>query len=285
MPGLAFRQAPGQTAAMHQSADSSFAGSIPQIYERYMVPLIFEPYAIDLCRRVVALRPGKVLETAAGTGVLTRALARELPRDVAILATDLNQPMLDHAASVGTARPVDWRQADAMQLPLPDGSVDVVACQFGVMFFPDKPAAFAETKRVLRPGGCFVFNSWDRIEESEMIDVITQALAALFPQDPPRFMQRGPHGYADKSRIAEDLRRAGFAFWEIATVARPSQAPSPREPATGYGPGTPWRAEIEAQGPDALAQATEAATQALARRFGSGAIEGRIQAHVVIARA
>jgi ubiquinone/menaquinone biosynthesis C-methylase UbiE len=270
---------------MTPPADTVFAGSIPEIYDRYMVPLIFEPYAVDLCRRVVALRPGKVLETAAGTGVLTRHLARELPREVAILATDLNQPMLDHAAGIGTARAVDWRRADAMQLPLSDGSADVVACQFGVMFFPDKAAAFAETRRVLRPGGCFVFNAWDRIEESEMIHTITQALDALFPQDPPRFMQRGPHGYADKSRIAEDLRRAGFASWEIDTVSRRSQAPSPREPAIAYCQGTPLRTEIEAQGQYALAQATDAATQALARRFGSGAIEGRIQAHVVVARA
>jgi ubiquinone/menaquinone biosynthesis C-methylase UbiE len=269
---------------MPPSADTLFAGSIPQIYDQFMVPLIFEPYAADLCRRVVDLRPGKVLETAAGTGVLTRHLARELPRDVAILATDLNQPMLDHAASVGTARPVDWRQADAMQLPLPDGSVDVVACQFGVMFFPDKPAGFAEARRVLRPGGRFVFNAWDRIEENELIDEVMQALAALFPQDPPRFMQRGPHGYGDKAVIAEHLRRAGFASWDIVTVVKRSQAASPREAAIAYCQGTPLRAEIEGKGPDALAQATEAATQALARRFGSGAIDGRIQAHVVVAR-
>jgi ubiquinone/menaquinone biosynthesis C-methylase UbiE len=270
---------------MNRSADTTFAGSIPEIYDRYMVPLIFEPYAADLCRRVVELRPGKVLETAAGTGVVTRHLARELPREVAIVATDLNQPMLDYAASMGTARPVDWRQADAMQLPLPDGSVDVVVCQFGVMFFPDKPAAFAEAKRVLRPGGRFVFNAWDRIEENEMIAAVMEALAALFPQDPPRFMQRGPHGYADKALIAEDLRRAGFASREIVTIPKSSQAPSPREAALAYCQGTPLRTEIEAKGPDALAQATEAAAQALARRFGSGAIEGRIQAHVVVARA
>jgi ubiquinone/menaquinone biosynthesis C-methylase UbiE len=270
---------------MNRPADTVFAGSIPEIYDQYMVPLIFEPYAVDLCRRVVGLRPGKVLETAAGTGVLTRHLARELPRDVAILASDLNQPMVDHAAAIGTARPVDWRQADAMQLPLPDGSVDVVACQFGVMFFPDKQAGFAEAKRVLRPGGCFVFNAWDRIEESEMIDVIVQALATLFPQDPPQFMQRGPHGYHDKPRIAEDLRRAGFASWTIETLAMRSHAPSPRHPAIGYCQGTPLRNEIEAHGPNAVARGTEVATQALERRFGSGAIEGKIQAHVVVARA
>jgi SAM-dependent methyltransferase len=153
------------------------------------------------------------------------------------------------------------------------------------MFFPDRPSAYREARRVLKPDGCFLFNAWDRIEENDMIDAVMEALAALFPQDPPRFMQRGPHGYADEVLIAEDLRHAGFASWEIVTVTKSSQAPSPREPALAYCQGTPLRTEIEAKGPDALAQATEAAAQALARRFGNGAIEGRIQAHVVVARA
>jgi ubiquinone/menaquinone biosynthesis C-methylase UbiE len=133
--------------------DRVFAGSIPQLYERFMVPMIFEPYAADMARDVVACKPRKVLELAAGTGVVTRRLARELPAGVEIVATDLNQAMLDEAARAGTARPVQWRQADAMKLPFEDASFDVVACQFGAMFFPDKAKAYAEARRVLRPGG------------------------------------------------------------------------------------------------------------------------------------
>ena len=148
------------------ATDSEFAGSIPQLYDRYLVPLIFEPYAMDLSRRVAVLQPARVLEIAAGTGVVTRHLARELPAGTAIVATDLNQPMLDQAAARGTARPVEWRQADALALPFEDESFDAVVCQFGVMFFPEKSKGFSEARRVLRPGGVFVFSVWDRIEDN-----------------------------------------------------------------------------------------------------------------------
>ena len=265
------------------SSDSTFAGSIPQLYDRYLVPLIFEPYAVDLCRRVAALRPARVLEIAAGTGVVTRHLARELPADTAIVATDLNPPMLDQAASVGTARPVEWRQADAMKLPFADASVDAIACQFGAMFFPDRGAAFAEARRVLRPGGTLLFNVWDRIEANDMVSTACAALDRLFPQNPPRFMHRGPHGYHDPAVIAQDLARGGFSQPRIETVGMASRALSARDVAIGYVQGSPLRAEIEAQGEGALARATEAATAALVERFGPGAIEGRIQAIVVTA--
>lgn len=267
------------------AADTIFAGSIPQLYERYLVPLIFEPYATDLSRRVVQRQPARVLEIAAGTGVVTRHLAAELPAEVEIVASDLNQPMLDHAASLGTSRPVQWRQADAMRLSFPDASFDAVACQFGAMFFPDKAKAYAEVKRVLRPGGAFLFNVWDRIEENELIFTVTQALDLLFPQNPPRFMHRVPHGYADKDLIAQDLARGGFGRAELVTVRERSRAPSPRNPAIGYCQGSPLRAEIEAQGPGALAQATEAGAAAIAARFGPGPVEANIQAHVIVATA
>ena len=139
-----------------------------------------------------------MLEIAAGTGVVTRRLASALPESVAIVATDLNQGMLDQAAAAGTSRPVEWRRADAAQLPFPDKAFDAVVCQFGVMFFPDKARAFAEARRVLCPGGVFLFNVWDRIEENEFADVITAELATLYPADPPRFLARTPHGYADR---------------------------------------------------------------------------------------
>ena len=266
------------------ASDRSFAGSIPELYDRYMVPLIFEPYAQDLCERVVAMRPADVLELAAGTGVLTRRLAQALPRHAAIVATDLNQPMLDQAQRVGTARPVRWQQADAQHLPFDAASFDVVACQFGVMFFPDKPKAHREARRVLRPGGTFVFSVWDRTEANDFIHVIDGALDALFPDDPPRFMQRGPHGYADRDAIRADLAGGGFVDAEITTLTCRSHAADAHEAALAYCQGTPLRAEIEARGAQALERATEAATQALVQRYGTGPIEGAIQALVVVAR-
>lgn len=263
-------------------ADSGFVGSIPELYERYMVPLMFEVYAADLAERVARLGPSRVLEIAAGTGVATRALAKALPASAEIVATDLNQPMLDHARQVGTVRPVEWRQADVMSLPFPDQSFDAVVCQFGAMFFPDKAQAYSEVRRVLRPGGHFVFNVWDRIEDNEFTHAAIQAVYALFPGDPPKFMERIPHGYCDPSIIARDLERGGFGRTpQFTTLTRRSTAPSPRIPAIAICEGTPLRSEIEARGAALLDEATRAATAEIAQRFGSGPVEAKLQAVVI----
>lgn len=267
-------------------ADTGFAGSIPQVYDRYLVPLIFQSYADDLAARIARRRPASVLEIAAGTGVLTRALAQVLPASCTIVATDLNQPMLDQAALVGTARPVTWQQADAMHLPFPDASFDLVACQFGVMFFPDKAKAYAETRRVLKPGGQFIFNVWDRIGENEFPDTVTLALETIFPDDPPRFMARIPHGYHNTALILRDLAQGGFtAQAEWTTLPARSRADSAAVAALAFCQGTPLRNEIEARVEPSLAAATRVAELALARRFGSDAVDGKIQAHVVMVAA
>jgi len=265
-----------------QGTDTVFAGSLPQVYQSHLVPLIFQPYAEDLARRLATRPVSRVLEVAAGTGVVTRALLTALPDHVSIVASDLNQAMLDQAAAIGTRRPVEWRRADAMALPFEDDGFDAVVCQFGVMFFPEKAKAFAEARRVLRPGGRFLFNAWDRIEENEFADVVTMALATVFPGDPPRFMARTPHGYADRATIEQDLARGGFAgSAELVTLPARSRADSPRIPAIGFCQGTPLRNEIEARDPAGLGHATAVATDAVARRFGAGAVEAKIQAHVV----
>lgn len=262
------------------SADKAFAGSIPALYDRHLGPMLFAPYAADLVRRLGAAE--RVLETAAGTGIVTRALAGALP-DAAITATDLNQPMLDLAAQRLESPRVTWRPANALDLPFEDGAFDAVVCQFGAMFFPDKPAAFAEARRVLKPGGRFLFSVWDRLAENHIPAVVNDAVAALFPDDPPGFMRRTPHGYHDVERIRNDLRAGGFERIEVETVALPGRAPSAADPAIGFCQGSPLRHEIEARDAARLDEATERATEAVARRFGAGPIEGKIQAHVVMA--
>jgi SAM-dependent methyltransferase len=264
-------------------ADRIFAGSIPALYDRYLAPMLFAGYAEDLVRRTAALAPAHVLETAAGTGVVTRALARKLPREVEITATDLNQAMLDFAAAHPGAERVAWRQADAQALPFADGSFDAVLCQFGAMFFPERATAYREAKRALKPGGQYLFSVWDRIEENEFAHIVTDAVAALFPDDPPRFFARTPHGYHDVSVIEDELRASSFTRIDIETVGRRSRAASPRDAALGLCQGTPLRSEIEARAADRLGAATDAAAAALAARFGSGAIDGKIRAHIVTA--
>ena len=264
------------------ATDKLFAGSIPEIYDRFLVPLIFESYARDLAARVARVEPQDVLETAAGTGVLTRAIAARLPAQARIMATDLNQPMLDRASERQSHDGrIKWRQADALALPFEDQTFDVVACQFGAMFFPDKVQGYREARRVLKRGGHFFFNVWDRISENEFADVVTEALATLFPQDPPRFMARIPHGYHDVEMIRKELTAAGFMDISVETVDDTSSASSPRDHAIAYCQGTPLRNEIETRDASRLEDATKEAAQALASRFGSGPIEGRIRAHVI----
>jgi SAM-dependent methyltransferase len=263
-------------------SDTVFAGSIPALYNRYLGPLIFEPYAADLAARVASGASERVLETACGTGILTRALAASLSA-AKIIATDLNQPMLDFAAAQPGGERVQWQQADALALPFPDRSFDVVACQFGAMFFPDKVTGYREALRVLQPDGRFVLGVWDRIEQNEFTDVATAAVAALFPRDPPSFLRRIPHGYHDAGVIRTDLAAAGFGRIEFEPIAHRSRAPSPREAAIGLCQGTPLRNEIEARDPSRLDAATDAAEAALAARFGPGPIDGKIQALVITA--
>jgi SAM-dependent methyltransferase len=262
--------------------DKVFSGSIAKLYETHLVPLIFEPYAADLKQRVGSINVSRILELAAGTGVVTRALATLPNERISIIATDLNQAMLIEAASVGTARPVQWQQADAMALPFADDEFDAVVCQFGAMFFPDKSKAFAEALRVLKSGGVFIFNVWDRISENEFADTVTTALEPVFPKDPPRFLARTPHGYHDRSVIERDLDAGGFTRTpQIATVAARARAASAGVPAIAYCQGTPLRNEIEARDASRLGEATDVATRAIAQRFGPHAVDSKIQAHVV----
>lgn len=264
------------------NSDKTFAGSIPKFYETYLVPLIFEQYAEDLAARLGSHDLSNVLEIAAGTGVVTRALAKTLPETCSIVATDLNQAMIDQAAEIGTARSVEWRQADALDLPFEDETFDAVACQFGAMFFPYKAKAFAEVRRVLRAGGVFVFNVWDRLAENEFPNYVNGALEAFFPDDPPRFLARTPYGYYDFAVIEQDLRDGEFEKAPlIETIAHRSRASSPRIPALAFCQGTPLKTEIEARDASRLEEATDAAAKAIAERFGQNHVEAKIQAHVV----
>jgi ubiquinone/menaquinone biosynthesis C-methylase UbiE len=265
-------------------ADKVFAGSIPEDYDRYLVPLIFESYAEDLAQRAAALRPSAILETAAGSGVVTRALAPGLSPDASYVVTDLNQPMLDYAATRQDADGrISRRQADAQALPFADRSFDLVCCQFGVMFLPDRRAGYREARRVLAPGGRFLFNVWDRIEENVFANDVTNALADVFPRDPPCFLARTPHGYHDTALIRSELEEAGFSSVVIETRAEQSRASSPRHPALAYCQGTPLRNEIEARDAGKLEAATDYAASWIADRHGSGVVAARIQAHVIAA--
>jgi SAM-dependent methyltransferase len=260
----------------------SFSGAVAEVYDRHLVPMIFEPYALDITQRLAALEPRRVLEVAAGTGAVTRTMAAQLPQSVALVATDLSAAMVEHASKVGTARPVEWQVADALNLPFPDDSFDAVVCQFGVMFFPDRVAGYREILRVVRPGGWFVFNVWDRIEHNDFAQVVSAAIATRYPDDPPRFMERIPHGYFQADQIRADLASAGFhGAITIDEVGARSSAPTSEIVARAYCYGTPTRNFLEARGEGELAAAATTAEAAVASAFGPTDLDGRINAFVI----
>jgi SAM-dependent methyltransferase len=266
-----------------ESGDSAFAGSIPALYDRYLGPALFDPYAADLARRAADLAAGAVLEMAAGTGRVTRVLARVLPANVSITATDLNQAMLDFAASQDGVERVAWQQADATALPFDDARFDAVVCQFGAMFFPDKVAAYCEALRVLKPAGRFLFNIWDRIEANEFAQITTEALAAQFPDDPPLFLARTPHGHYRTGIVGDALDMAGFGNVAIEPVELESRVLAAGDIAIGFCQGSPLRNEIEQRRPGGLAAVTEAVARAIAARLGEGPICGQMRAYVITA--
>lgn len=264
------------------STDVAFAGSIPAIYDGYLRALLFEPYAQDLVTRAVSFRPARVLETAAGTGIVTTLLVAALA-EAEVIVTDLNQEMIDVAASKITSPRAKFTTADAQSLPFADESFDLVVCQFGMMFLPDRAAGYSEAKRVLKTGGHLLFNVWDRLDRNPATQVATDAVCGMFIADPPRFFHRVPFGYHEADVIVDEVRTAGFAEVTLKTVSNVGRAQSPKEAAIGLCQGTPLRKEIEARGD--LEAATSAAAEALEAEFGSGPIETPMSAHVVSAKA
>jgi ubiquinone/menaquinone biosynthesis C-methylase UbiE len=264
--------APAPVAEMNRS----FSGSMPELYDRFLVPLQFEPFAQDLAARLGKLTSGHLLEVAAGTGVVTRALARSLPRAVHITATDLNPAMLDQAKKHAGVQRVVWREADAMALPFPDEAFDHIVCQFGVMFFPDKRAGFREARRVLCPGGGFLFNVWgDKSGTARLL--AEQVVGERLSRDPARLV--APE-YNDVETVKSDLAAAGFVSVGVENVSKRTRSASAREAAIANCHGGMLRAQIDKLAPGRLEEITDAVEVVLAARFGNGPVEAPLHAIV-----
>lgn len=265
-----------------QDQEVRFTGSVPAQYEALMVPLLFRPYAEELADRARAFGPSHILETAAGTGALTRALAAALPTAV-IVASDLNQPMLDVNAQQTRSNSVRFIQADAQELPFDAGSFDLVVCQFGAMFFPDKVRGHAEARRVLTENGHYLLAIWDTISRNPLTAETQQVLIDAFPDNPPLFMREGPFGYADTSRIESDLHSAGFESVEIETVELRSRCPSAHQAAMALCYGTPMGVELSEREPGSIERVFPLVEQALRQFEGPDGIDAAMSAHIVIA--
>jgi SAM-dependent methyltransferase len=263
--------------------DARFTGAIAEIYERHLGPALFEPYAVDMGGRLADMTDGSVLETAAGTGIVTRELDSKLPGEVQITATDLNPAMIETADRVAWSERTGWRQADALVLPFDDAAFTSVVCQFGAMFFPDKVAGYREARRVLKPEGRFIFSVWGTLEENPAALAVADAVANIYPDDPPSFLRRVPYGYNDVDRILGELEEAGFERVEHEVVTLSSERPS-SDPAIGLCIGTPMRIEIVDRDPDGLDAAVEAAMTEVAARLGDDPVVVELLAHVFTAR-
>ena len=261
-----------------------FSGSIPAAYDRYLGPLLFQPYAEDLAARLEMKANDSVLEMACGTGILTRVLRSRLPSTVKLTATDLNEPMFRNAAGkFGKDEALQWLQADACSLPFGDRIFDAVVCQFGIMFVPDKALAAREARRVLKPGGLFLFNTWDALEHNELTRIAHETIASYFEKDPPAFYQV-PFGYHDWDEIKRTLEGAGFRDVQIEAVDTAGRASRAEDAATGLVQGTPVATEIAERNPSLLPIITKSVADAIRNRFGTANIRAPMRALVVQGR-
>lgn len=266
-------------------AHAQFTASIPENYDRYLGPVIFEPYAKDLAERLGKTAPKNVLETACGTGIVTRRLAEVLSRDAGLIATDLNPAMLDHArAAVGDDSRISWEVADMCDLNFESETFDAVVCQFGIMFAPDKAAAFREARRVLETGGRFLFNVWDDIGKNQFAKIANDTIASFFPKDPPTFYQT-PFGFHDRTAIVKMLEAADFSNIRDSIVSKSSQAPTAAEFARGLIEGNPVMNEIQARGKATLDEVESELAARLKKSLGDRPVPVRLQAIVFEATA
>jgi ubiquinone/menaquinone biosynthesis C-methylase UbiE len=265
------------------SSTTQFVGGVPDFYDRFLVPVVFNPYAIDLAARLSRVAGHDVLEIACGTGILTEQLRKTLPRETRLVATDLNQGMVDVAQRRLPDSTVTWKVADGAALPFEDGSFDVVVCQFGIMFFPDKLAGMREARRVLRGSGRYVFNVWDGFDANPFGLIAHKTIASFFPNDPPRFYQT-PFSFFDESAIRGLLREAGFRSAAIEWVSKNTVSPTARDFAAGLVRGNPVILVIEERGTVPVEEVITGVEKALVNEGGDRPFQSTTRAMVVTAK-
>ncbi|NEI06094.1 methyltransferase domain-containing protein [Rhizobium ruizarguesonis] len=273
----------GGARAASASSLAPFEEGVAEFYDSLLVPILFEPYASEMAIVAERLKPGSVLEVAAGTGALTRALRVTLDPATEIVATDLSQAMIDVGAPSLTMSRTHWMHADAQNLPFASSMFDLVVCQFGVMFFPDKLKAYDEAKRVLRSGGRFLFTTWDSLPANDFARCVDECLASLFPSNPPDFLRNLSYSYFDIASIKAQMSWAGFDAISCDRIELTSVAAA-HDIAAAFCQGTPLREEIERRAPARISEIVDEVAERMESRYGVRPCGG-MSAFVVVGRA
>jgi len=247
---------------------TSYSGKMPEYYDSGLGPLIFVDYAENIARRAAALSPGRVLETAAGTGIVSRCLRDYLPTDSKLTSTDLSPAMLEVAKEKFQAtEQISFLPADATALPFQSAAFETVVCQFGVMFYPDKDKSYREAYRVLVPGGHYLFSVWDSHRYNSFGRIAHETVGRFFPEDPPQF-QKVPFSYAFEP-IKDSLISAGFSNIAIDVVRFEKAIGDGSRLARGVVYGSPLIDQIGARGGLDPEQVVQALLMEYRREFGN----------------
>jgi ubiquinone/menaquinone biosynthesis C-methylase UbiE len=260
---------------------ASFAGSVPANYDKYLGPVLFEPYALDIISRIKDAK--NVLELACGTGRVTRHLLNKIPADGRLTATDLNPDMIAVAKEIVTSDKVEWRTADAQELPFDDNSFDHIICQFGVMFFPDKAKAMAEAYRLLQPGGTYIFNVWDDLQFNPRSMMIKTIMEDIMGNDAPDFLRKGPYSWFDKNEIRGLLQLTGFKKVELEVVYKTAYYEKAEDLISGFVKGSPLSAYLAEQTEELRNKIVSSLVEKVVSEFGETNLESPMQAIVCTA--
>lgn len=268
---------------MDSRTTASFTGSIPEKYDKYLAHPLLEYYADDMVERFIKFNPKSILEVACGTGLVTQKILDVLP-NAQIVATDLNSDMLDYARKkLNADHKLEWKVADAMQLPFDDESFDAVICQFGIMFFPDKLKAMREAYRLLKQDGIFMFDTWDSIEENPVVKIVDRILRDSFKENPPDFYTV-PFSFYNKEEIQRLSREAGFKSVSIEYVNHMAESESADYVVTGLIEGNPVLLQIQERNPNMIPILKEKLKEAITEKFGDKPVRADSQAIICMCR-
>jgi ubiquinone/menaquinone biosynthesis C-methylase UbiE len=245
-----------------------FSGSIPEHYDRVLGPMFFEPYAIEVSQRIDPSSVNTVLEIGSGTGRVTAHLRNVISSATKLIGSDISEDMLAVAKEKLKGLDIDWRIIDAQDLPFDDDSIDVIVGCFCYMFVPDKHKAFAEAHRVLRPGGMFIFSTWDKLELNGASYTYRKIVKKLFEDSLPESYNL-PFSMNDQNAIKGMLKETGFSKIKVERVDKDSISQTAGEAANGLARGGSIYNEIMMHDPSLVEEIIKELEKELSEKFGT----------------